>query len=88
MKRIKVKYGKLGKSKAWGWSHGNGVIELDEKLKGLKFIEILVHECLHELFPELIEEEVERKAAIIARTLWHEDVRRVESHKSKLQDEK
>ena len=36
MKRIKIKYCKLGKQKVWGFAHSDGLIEIDERLKGKK----------------------------------------------------
>ncbi len=36
MRRIKVKYTKLGRQKAWGMAHSEGLVELDERIKGKK----------------------------------------------------
>jgi hypothetical protein len=86
-KRIKVIYKKLGRSRTWGLSHNEGVVEIDERAKGKKHLEVLVHECLHELFPDMKEAEIESKAAILTRTLWHEKYRRIDDHdKEPLQD--
>lgn len=87
MKRIKVKYSKLGKQKVWGFAHSDGLIEIDEKLKGKKHLEILVHECLHILYPNDSEEEIVTKSVILTNTLWFEKYRRVdESPHPPLQD--
>ncbi|MBS1915646.1 MAG: hypothetical protein JST87_05175 [Bacteroidetes bacterium] len=87
-KTIKVTYQKLGRSGAWGLSEGFGEIFVDEKLRGKKQFEIIIHEMLHELFPALEEKEVEQKAAIMTRTLWKEGFRKIDNHdKDKLQDE-
>ena len=44
--RIRIKYRKLGKEKVWGLAHSDGVIEIEERLKGKKHLEIIVHEVL------------------------------------------
>lgn len=77
MKRIKVKYRKLGREKAWGIAY-DGMVEIDPKLKSKKHLEILLHECAHLLWPEDSEEEIIRKSVILTNTLWHEKYRRIE----------
>lgn len=79
-KSIKVKYSKLGRQKAWGMAHSEGVIEIDERLKGRKHLEILLHECLHILYPLDSESDIVRNSVILMRTLWKEGYRRVENH--------
>ena len=81
MKRIKIKYAKLGKQKVWGFAHSDGLIEVDERLKGKKKMEIIIHEIVHLLNPEDSEEEVVRKSVILTNTLWHEKYRMIEDHK-------
>lgn len=78
MKRIKIKYRKLGKTKTWGMAHSDGLIEIDQRLKGKKHLEIVIHECLHILFPQADEEEIVSKSVTLCNTLWHEKYRRVE----------
>ena len=79
MRRIKVKYTKLGRQKAWGMAHSEGLVELDESIKGKKHLEILIHECLHILYPMDDEEEVVKNSIILTNTLWHEGYRRVDN---------
>lgn len=79
-KSIKVKYSKLGRQKAWGMAHSEGCIEIDERLKGRKHLEILLHECLHILHPLDSESDIVRNSVILMRTLWKEGYRRVENH--------
>ncbi len=87
-KTIKVNYLTLRKDVAFGQSTGFYEVEIDKRLKGKKLLEILIHECFHELFPDKEEEEIEYKAAVLARTLWKEDFRRVDHHdKDKMQDD-
>ena len=78
MKRLKIKYRKLGKTKALGLAHSDGLIEIDQRLKGKKHLEIVIHECLHILFPEADEDEIVSKSVILTNTLWHEKYRRVD----------
>lgn len=85
--RIKVKYKKLGKHQAWGLADSAGFVEIDERLKGKKALEILVHECLHLLFPESSEEEIVKKSVTLTNTLWHEKYRRIDDKEGqRLQD--
>lgn len=79
MKRIKVKYKKLGKYKAWGMAnYDNNTIEVDSNLKQKKKMEIILHECLHCLFKDMDEDEVIKKSVILTNTLWHENFRSIE----------
>lgn len=78
--KFKIVYKNLGKQRLWGKAiFETNTIELDERLKGKKFIEILTHETLHLLLPNLIEEEIVRVSVAITNTLWNEGVRRVEN---------
>lgn len=61
-------------------AHSEGVIEIDERLKGRKHLEILLHECLHILYPLDSESDIVRNSVILMRTLWKEGYRRVENH--------
>lgn len=79
MKRIKIKYCKLGKQKVWGFAHSDGLIEIDERLKGKKKMEIIIHEVMHLLNPTDDEEEVVRKSVLLTNTLWHEKYRVVDN---------
>lgn len=75
-KKIKVVYRKLGKERVWGWAHGNDYIEIDPRLKGKKHLEILNHEILHVLFPQLSEKEIVKKSIILTNTLWQDGFRK------------
>lgn len=88
MKRIKVKYEKLGKAKSWGIAHcGMNTIEIDSRLTGKKQMEIMLHESLHIMFPKLTEQEIEKKSILLTNTLWHEGFRKVDnSNEHPLQD--
>lgn len=87
-KKIKVKYTKLGKTKAWGWAHHeNNLIELDARLKGKKHFEILSHELFHLLFPKLSEDEIIKKSVIFTNVFWGQGYRRIDDdNNTPLQD--
>lgn len=78
-RRIKVVYKKIGRSRAYGQA-GQNSIELDERLKGLKHLEILIHEGFHVLFPTLTEEEIINASIRLTKTLWGESYRRIDNH--------
>jgi hypothetical protein len=87
-KKIKVIYRKLGKHNVHGFADKKGkIIEIDERLKGKKLLEILIHEAYHVINPKDSEEEVERKSAILTRLLWDQGFRKVDNHDlDRLQD--
>jgi len=71
VKKIKVTYKKLGKEKVYGFANlGDNEIEIDPRLKGKKHLEIMLHECLHILYPEAEEDEIVRNSIILTNTLW------------------
>jgi hypothetical protein len=77
---IKVQYRKLFREGVVGWAHhGENLIEIDERLKGKQFLEILIHEIMHLQTPKWSEEEVTRKAHEMANILWKEGIRPVEN---------
>ena len=85
--KIKIIYRKLGKEQAYGISSSDGVIEIDERLKGKKHCEILIHEILHLLNPKDDEKTIIRKSVTLTKILWNEGYRRVDdSNDEPLQD--
>ena len=76
--RIKIIYRKLGKDQANGISSSDGVIEIDERLKGKKHCEILIHEILHLLNPKDDEKTIIRKSVTLTKILWKEGYRRID----------
>ena len=77
--RIKIIYRKLGKEQAYGISSSDGVIEIDERLKGKKHCEILIHEILHLLNPKDDEKTIIRKSVTLTKILWAENYRRMDN---------
>lgn len=86
MKRFKVKYKKL--KRVWGLADlDNKVIEVNVTARGKKHLEIIVHESMHLLFPDLSEEDIEKKSIFITNTLWYEKYRRIDdTNHTPLQD--
>ncbi len=76
---MKVIKRKLARQKAWGLSHSDGVIEIDERLKGRKKLEILIHEAMHILNPEMSEDEVVRQSKALTKLLWKEGYRWIDN---------
>jgi len=76
--RIKIIYRKLGKEQAYGISSSDGVIEIDERLKGKKHCEILIHEILHLLNPKDDEKTIIRKSVTLTKVLWNEGYRKID----------
>jgi hypothetical protein len=76
--KIRIKYRKLGKEKAWGIAHSDGLIEIDPSIKSRKHLEIVIHEVFHILFPEATEQEVVEKSITLTKILWSEHYRRIE----------
>lgn len=78
---MKVVYRKLGKERAWGQAHtDSNTIEIDPRLKGRKKMEILIHEALHILNPEMSETKVLEQGRRIANLLWKQHFRQVDLH--------
>lgn len=75
----KVIHRPLGREGAYGIAHiGYNKIEIDPRLKGKKYIEILLHEKLHLLNPEWSETKVLKQSKELAKLLWQNNVRWVD----------
>lgn len=73
-RKTKVVYKKL--RNYWGWAHVNqNRIELYDGLKGRKHLEILIHEKLHILFPDIEEKAILRMGKDMSELLWKEGYR-------------
>lgn len=87
MPRIKIVYRKLGREKAHGMASSDGTIEIDERLRSKKHLEVVIHEVMHLLQPEDSEEEIIKKSVILTKILWKEGYRRIDqSDHEPLQD--
>lgn len=78
-RRLTVKYEKLGRSRTWGLCHEELPLRIDERAKGKKHLEILLHEALHFLYPNRSEKEITKESIILCNTLWHEGYRRTDN---------
>ena len=79
-KQPKVVFKKLGKEKAWGrYFSDKNLIEIDERLKGKKLLEIYVHEFLHHLFPNFSEDEIVRLGRELTEYLWKHNYRKIDN---------
>jgi hypothetical protein len=84
---IPIKFIKIIPRKYYGYVQ-NGVAYVDERLKGKKRLEIILHEGLHVIFPYLTEATIESAAADLARLLWADGWRKIDNDESTpLQDE-
>lgn len=84
--RIKIIYKKLGRERAYGLADHEAV-HIDPRLKGKKHLEIMLHECLHYLYPDKSEEDVIADSIKLTKTLWHDGYRKVDNtEQDKLQD--
>lgn len=54
-----------------------GLIEIDPRLSAKKWLSRLVHEALHEAFPDMDEKPIRAAETKIAAILWQNGVRRV-----------
>lgn len=73
----KVVFKKLGKQKSWG-QYSENLIEIDERLKGKKLLEIHLHELCHWMFPTHSEDEVRKNSRMLTDYLWKHKYRKIE----------
>lgn len=78
MKHPKVIYKKLGREQAYGMYH-EGVITIDERIKGKTHLRVIIHEYLHHLHEEWTEEKVDEMSTILADFLWKQQYRKIEN---------
>jgi len=67
---VKIIHRKLGREKVWGLAHSDGIIELDERLRGYKYLLYLIHEFMHLRHPEWSERRVRSESTKMARVIW------------------
>ena len=75
----KVVHRKLGQERAWGQADaGNKLVEIDSRLKGYRYLLILIHEHLHIIHPDWSETKVRSNASKYARFIWQGGFRKVD----------
>lgn len=80
-KKIEVIYSALGRQKAWGIADiGDNTIYMDRKLKGVKEMEVLIHESLHLVNPIMEEKDIIKWSILITNTLWNLGFRKVDNN--------
>jgi hypothetical protein len=73
VKKIRVKYRKLGKEQAHGQVFlDRNLIEIDERLEGKQHFSTLLHELIHVTAPQLDEEFVLEMEKVITRVMLKE----------------
>lgn len=78
-KRIRVRERKLGRERAVGLAwQGLDLIEIDPRQRARAYLNTLVHELLHVIFPQASERKVGRAACAMTRKLWEARFRRLE----------
>ena len=74
---------KLGRQQAWGMADASvNTIWLDPRLRGRRRLTITIHELMHLLYPNETEENVTHAGELLARVLWRENWRHVDSDKT------
>lgn len=76
----KVVYKKLGKTQSWGqYFVDRNLIEIDDRLKGKRELEVLTHEFAHHQFPDLSEDDIIKKSRELTEFLWKLHYRKVDN---------
>ena len=74
---IQIVERKLGRERAYGLAWTDELIEVDPRQKPRDYLGTVIHEALHQVFPEKSESEVARCASTLTRLLWGVGYRRV-----------
>lgn len=79
MKKIKIIEKKLGREKAWGqfWQ-GINIVDIDPRQKSRRYLNTLIHEILHCLYPEDSENKIRLNADTLTRYIWIKNYRRIQ----------
>lgn len=78
MKRIKVRERKLGRERAMGQAFfRKKLIEIDPRQVSKDYLDTLIHETLHILFPKMTEKQVRKSANVISKLVWKNNFRRI-----------
>lgn len=67
---VKIIHRKLGREKAYGLAHSEGLIEIDSRLKGFRYMMYLIHEFMHIRHPDWSEKKVRSESHKMAKLLW------------------
>ena len=72
---IKIEQKKLGREKLDGYTFKEKIV-LDSRLKPRKHFEIIIHEMLHNIYPDMSETKIKTSSRKLARFLWKYGYRR------------
>jgi len=67
---IQIVERKLGRERAYGLAWTDELIEVDPRQTPRDYLGTVIHEALHQVFPEKSESEVARGASTLTRLLW------------------
>jgi hypothetical protein len=77
-RRVVVKERKLGREKVAGLAYfGGKLIEVDPRQYARAYLNTLIHETLHKIYPENSETRVKRNACTLTRVIWEARYRRL-----------
>jgi hypothetical protein len=76
-KTIAIVRKKLGRQKADGMTLGDGKVYIDPRQSGADELDTVIHELMHHVSPDMSEEEVCKNSAVMARSMWKDNWRRV-----------
>lgn len=76
IKKIKVKFRKLGRERAWGQAWSDGIVEIDPRQGQKRLLNTLLHELLHILEPSWSESHVMKVADTLCNYVWMARFRR------------
>jgi hypothetical protein len=69
---------KLGRERAAGQAHSDGLIEIDPRQRARDRLDTIIHEASHIALPDASERDVARMARVAARLLWRDRWRRID----------
>lgn len=72
---VKIIHRKLGREKVWGFADSSGLIEIDSRLKGFRYMMYLIHEFMHLRHPDWSEKKVRSESHKFAKFLWKQGFR-------------
>lgn len=77
---IKIVERKLGHERAFGQAwQGEGLIEIDPRQSSRNYLDTLIHEGMHIIFPTMREYKVRRAANQLSNLVWRQNFRRIKS---------
>ena len=81
---INVRERNLGREKAMGLAHfdyygeNRNLIEVDPRQTSKQYLDTLIHEALHCIFPDMAETKIIKHSSRLARLIWRQGYRRIQ----------